>query len=85
MIVFVLCGVSANVAIWKMTSEVNARLANDQKFALWWWNFGKYIRIWKEHKRLYPKSRWRLYSVLSYLASLALMILTFLSVARQGM
>lgn len=85
MVAFVLCGLFANVAIWKMTSEVNARLANDQKFALWWWTLGKHIKIWKEHKRLYPKSRWRLYSVLSFLAALALMILTFLSVARQPM
>ncbi len=78
-VAFVLCGLGSNVFFWKMVSEVNARLANDQKFSVWWWPLGKYVRLWKEHKRLLPSSRWRQYWALSFAAVVVLMILIILS------
>ena len=77
---FVFCGFLANVAAWKLVAEVNARLPEDKKFSWWWWTIGKHVRLWKEHKRLCPQSHWRLYSVLSYLMAIVLMILILLSV-----
>jgi len=77
---FVFCGLLANVAAWKLVAEVNARLSEDKKFSWLWWTIGKYVRLWKEHKRLCPQSHWRLYSVLSYLIAIVLMIFILLSV-----
>jgi hypothetical protein len=71
---FVLFGLLANVAFWKMVTEVNARLPDDQKFSRWWWTVKRHVRFWKEHKRLCPQSRWRLYSVLFLLTALVFMI-----------
>jgi len=75
---FLLCGLLANVAVWKVVAEVNARLAEDQKFSWWWWTIGKHVRLWKEHKRLCPESHWRLYSMLSFLTAIVLMMAALL-------
>ena len=75
-----LSGLLANVAAWKLVAEVNARLPQEQKFSWWWWTIGKHVRLWKEHKRLYPESHLRLYSVLSFLMAIVFMILTVSSV-----
>lgn len=68
------------MAAWKTMAEVNARLPEDQKFSWLWWTIGKHVRLWREHKRLCPASRWRLYLVLSFLMAIVFMILTLLSV-----
>jgi hypothetical protein len=77
---FMFFGLLANVAIWKTVSEVNAHLPDDQAFSWWWWTLGKYMRLWKEHKRLCPESRWKLYSLVSFPLGVAFMVLTALSV-----
>ena len=83
MVAFVLCGLYANAAFWKTMAEVNPLLPKDQRFSWWWWTLGKHVRLWQEHKRLCPDSRWRVYSVLSFLAAIVLMILTLVSVLHQ--
>jgi hypothetical protein len=70
-----LAGLVANVAAWKTMAEANARLPEDQKFSWWWWTLSKYVRLWKEHKRLCPESHWRLYMMLSFVACIVFMIL----------
>ena len=77
---FLLCGFLANMAVWKVLAEVNARLPEDQKFSWWWWTIGKHLRLWREHKRICPESHWRLYLVLSFSMAIILMILTVSSV-----
>jgi hypothetical protein len=72
---FVLFGLLANVAFWKTVTEVNVRLPNDQKFSRWWWTMKKHVRLWKEHKRLCPQSRWRLYSFFFLVMAIVFMIL----------
>ena len=59
---FLLCGLAANVGVWKMVAEVNARLPEAGKFSWLWWTWGKYMRLWREHKRLCPESHWRGFS-----------------------
>ncbi len=76
---FLLFGLSANIAVWKTMAEANARLPEDQKFTWWWWTISKHWRLWQEHKRLYPASRWRLYSVLSFLMAVVFMISSLVS------
>ena len=60
---FFLCDLVANLAVLKTVSELNARLPESEKLSMWWWTFGKYERLWKQHKRLCPESRWRFYSI----------------------
>jgi disulfide bond formation protein DsbB len=76
---FLLCGLFANVAVWKVMAEVNARVPEDQRVTWWWWTIGKHLRLWREHKRLCPESHWRLYSVLSFSMAIILMIAALLS------
>jgi hypothetical protein len=58
-----------------MLAEVNEQLPDDKKFSWWWWTFSKELRLWKEHKRLCPSSRWRLVAISSFGSGIALMIL----------
>ncbi len=62
---FMLSGLCANVAFWKMLAEANAQLPEDERFSWWWWTLGKHIRLWKEHKRLCSDSPWRLVALFS--------------------
>lgn len=55
----------ANVAYFKAQGEVNPLLPADQRISLWDWRPGKFRRLWKEHKRLCPTSRWRVWLALS--------------------
>ena len=75
-----LFGLLANVAVWKTVTQVNSRLPKDQQFSYWWWTIGKHKRLWKEHKRLFPDSHWRLLFVLSLLMALVFMVLIVSSV-----
>jgi hypothetical protein len=74
-VAFMLCGLLANVAVWKTVAQVNSRLPEYQQFSYWWWTVGKYRRVWKEHKRLFPGSYWRVLFVLSLLMALVFMVL----------
>lgn len=60
----------ANVAAFKTQAEVNALLPSDEKFSIWDWTLRKFRRLWREHERLCPGSRWRylmvLFQVLSF-------------------
>lgn len=69
---FVVCGFLANAAFWKMVAEVNAQLPPAQKFR-WWWTFSKHLRLWEEHRRLYPDSNLRRYSILFFALAIVLM------------
>ena len=77
---FMLSGLLANVAVWNVVAEVNARLPEDQKFSWWWWTIGKHVTLWKEHKRLCPTSHWRFLSGLFFLMAIVFMILIVSSV-----
>jgi len=81
---FLLSGLVANVAMWKVVAEVNAHLPEDQRFSWWWWPIAKYLRLWREHKRLLPHSLWRWYWTLFFLAALAFMFLIFCSAVRSA-
>ena len=81
---FMLFGILAHIAIWKIVAETNAHLPDGERFSKWWWTFGKYLRLWKTHKRLCPMSHWRVYSVLSYLVALVFMFFTLFSAIPQG-
>jgi hypothetical protein len=70
--------------MWKVVAEVNARLPEDQRFSWWWWPAGKYLRLWKEHKRLLPQSHWRWYWILFFLTALAFMFLIVCSAMRSA-
>jgi hypothetical protein len=72
---FLLCGLIANVAVWKLVAEVNARLPEADKFSWLWWTWGKHMRLWREHKRLCPESHWRRFLVLAFSAAILLMFL----------
>jgi hypothetical protein len=79
---FLASGLAANVAVWKMVAEVNARLAEANRFSWLWWTFGKYVRLWREHKRLCPHSHLRTFSILAFSSGALLMFLIAFLVPR---
>jgi len=66
--------VLVSVAAFKVQGEVNALLPPDQRFSSWDWTPAKYRRLWKEHKRLCPTSRWRFWMALFQILAFVLFV-----------
>jgi len=49
-------------------------LPPDQRFSSWDWTPAKYRRLWKEHKRLCPASRWRFWMALFQILAFVLFV-----------
>jgi hypothetical protein len=44
--------------LWsRMVFEVNAKLPPERQIGLYWWYVGKYGRLMREYRRLYPEGR----------------------------
>jgi hypothetical protein len=50
------CGIASSVLGVKMVQDVNGRLPEEQRLSEVGWYAGKYMRLIKEHRRLFPKS-----------------------------
>ena len=51
------CGMASTAALWRMVEEVNPKLPENDKFDPMWWAFPKYLRLFREYRRLYPSGR----------------------------
>ena len=58
-------GFLANAVTWAMVSETNRLLPDEERFEYLGWGMWKWVRLWREHKRLFPLSRKRLFLALS--------------------
>jgi 4-hydroxybenzoate polyprenyltransferase len=75
-------GIAMNAAYWAMVDKVNAKLPKDQQFSHPGWWFGKYQRLHREYRRLFPSGdllrKAGIYSLLAFLClSLATALLGF--------
>ena len=50
------CAICANVITYQMAEQVNRVVEPDSKFGYLVWSYGKYRRLYREHRRLYPES-----------------------------
>jgi hypothetical protein len=48
-------GIADSAAYWAMVDKVNARLPKEQQLSHAGWWFGKYLRIHREYRRLFPE------------------------------
>jgi hypothetical protein len=51
------CGLLSSFALYEMMDKVNKKLPRQERFAPAWWYAEKYIRLFREYKRLYPEGR----------------------------
>jgi hypothetical protein len=60
-LVLLLAGVGSAIAAtsvsWKMVEQVNSRLPDNERFDSVWWAFPKYLRLFRQYRRLYPSGR----------------------------
>ena len=52
------CAFYATILWSRMVFEVNAKLPPDRQIGLYWWYAGKYGRLMREYRRLYPEGRY---------------------------
>ena|SRR5271156_1860617 len=48
------CGMSSSLVLFKIVDQVNALLPKDAQFGQLVWYLGKYRRLQREYRRLYP-------------------------------
>jgi hypothetical protein len=51
------CGMVSSFALFEMMDKVNEKLPRQERFAPAWWYAGKYSRLFRDYKRLYPEGR----------------------------
>jgi hypothetical protein len=60
-------GLLASASMLKMVADVNNRAEESQKYSYFGWYPGKLGRLWEAHRRLVPRSPWRICVVVSFL------------------
>jgi len=68
---FIAALASAAVATFlnaRLVDDVNRKLPESLQFSQFWWYRAKHIRLFHEHRRLYPQSRLRLIWILTFVA-----------------
>ncbi len=52
-----ICGLAGGLMYFEIVDKVNERLPESERFAILWWHTGKYQRLHREYRKLYPEGR----------------------------
>jgi hypothetical protein len=78
------CAIFGNLLLYVIVGRINEKVPENQKVSYLGWHPDKYRRVLKEHRRLYPESRSRLYLHLLTWGGFALGIVGFILLCLAG-